>query len=160
MIFDCMLKTSSDNKYPSSWTSSAVQKLFQDATTNSTNSTGSSTLSISPSSASPQSHSRLSHGTLAGLIVGWTTATLLCTVVFTYLIMKRRRQRGGKRGTFADSKTASPLSYITQAPPHELGAEQAPLEIMTERNDQAPFEIMNPRIDRAELSDQGIYEKP
>lgn len=138
---ECWL-VSSNNKYPSSWTSPAVKAIFEDKPLQITPNT-TSIPSVSPASFSPRSRSHLGRSALAGLIVGCIIGGLLGVVVVVYMIRKGRRRKKGRTELPADGAATSQATSNYRVP-HELSTQREPREIMTERSD------------RAELSDSWI----
>ena len=151
-----MLIVFSDNKYPSSWTSSAVQKLFQESpdqtivnTTNTTNSTNPSTAFVTLTEVSQRSNSNssLGHGALAGVIVGCITASILCVAIIIYTIKKRRRRRNIKKSMTIGAVPTDLSSVTTNGQGlGELSTERAPQEIMCERNDRTELFVSRREI--------------
>lgn len=112
-----------------------------------TNTTSSSTVSVIPTPASQQPHSRshLGRGVPVGLIVGGITASLLCAAIIVYMIKKRRRNTEKPIESFAVSTTSQVPSHDQEH--NELSIERVPREIMSARSDRAEL----PHTARAEL---------
>ena len=125
----------SGNKYPPSWTSTAVQEIFElksNNTSDTTNPTSNSTARLSHlSSSNLTSRSRLGHGVVAGIVVG-CIAVLVLGAVGVYFTVKHR------------SRSTKSIHSTT-----ELGPYEPPLgEIQAGRRAQ---ELLDSYQDRAEL---------
>ena len=123
------LEISSGSQYPSSWTSPAIQALFQD-TSNQTAST-----TANPPSTSQQSHSHLSHGAVAGLVIGCVAASLLCALGAIYTIQRKNRNRN-KNSNSAASYSAGLQINNKDRHVGELPTKRDFYEIMTESSDR------------------------
>lgn len=123
----CALFYCSNNRYPSSWTSTEVKELFEG--------TPSSTIFNSSCITTASAHScratrlGLSNATIAGLVFGCIGVFLLIltATVCTFCVKRAKSPRDH------DENGTAIISVDVQ----EVAAEQAPQEIMTERKDRA-----------------------
>lgn len=125
----------SGNKYPRSWTSVGVKELFEaksNEPSNTTNLTTSNPTVQSSHSSSPMSTSpsRLSHGAIAGIVVGCTAAIILGAV--SAIFTKKYRLRSTKSTGFPP-ELASASSV--EPPLGELPAERRVQEILSSYQD-------------------------
>lgn len=90
-----MYLTAYSGKYPPSWTSAAVQEIFEvksNKTSNTTNPTSNSTAHPSPSSSSNlTSRSRLDHGVVAGIAIGCIAVLVVGAVGANFTVKHRSR---------------------------------------------------------------------
>ncbi|MCJ1268773.1 hypothetical protein MMC22_008661 [Lobaria immixta] len=123
------------NQYPSSWTSAAVKELFERKTNSSSNTTN--PITSSPSSTStPSSRQKLSHGMVAGIVVGCTAITVLCAVGAAFTLKRR-------------SKSIKSTEVPSHSP-HMLPSEPQFTELSAEHRAQ---ELLNEHHHRTELPD-------
>ena len=104
MLSTCTYKASSAGKYPPQWTSPAVEQLFH-PTPNTTVPTSSSTPIPSPTPAAHQ----LSHGAIAGMVIGCIGVVILPWSVIAFFLWRRRQHQKlalpPKDGIFIGSPT-------------------------------------------------------
>lgn len=117
----------SNNRYPSLWTSPEVKELFEG--TPSSTISNSSCIMTAPDRSCRDTRPGLSNATIAGFVLGCIGVFLL---ILTATVCSFCIKRENFRGDHDDNGKA-----VMGVDVHELAVEQAPQEMMTERNDRA-----------------------